>query len=212
MPHPTVWTWRFGAILITGAAFLFGALAAYQKTLEARAVGVAADLVRESRLDAPDVATVTRAVRDLKLVTVTIDTTVKVTRRDDNWRGGAEATVEAPVRLHYGTDLSKLDVRHIVVNPLTGICIIRVPPPERIATEVFTEKERNDVLIGWGRFRSRAGEYQLGLARTQLNEQARQMTLSPTDQLKVVESTREQVQVLVERVLGPGRQVLVRAE
>ena len=105
------------------------------------------------------------AARALKLVTVELDTTVLSRSSDSSWRGGVSASVQAPAKLAYGTDLSHLEPDDIAFDQLLRSCLVRVPPPRRIATEVFAERERTEVRVGWARFRSLSGEYHLGLAR-----------------------------------------------
>src|SRR5437899_1317737 len=49
------------------------------------------------------------ATRELKLITITIDSRVLVNKTDERWRGTASATIEAPVKYFFGVDLSKID-------------------------------------------------------------------------------------------------------
>lgn len=65
---------------------------------------------------------------------------------------------------------------------------------------------------GWLRFRTRAGEYYLGQARKGLGEAARTMVLLPGDMRKVEEATREQVQQLVQMLVGERVSVIVRLD
>lgn len=157
-------------------------------------------------------AQVAGAVRAMKLVTVSIDTTVAATKTDSSWRGDVEATVRAPARLLYGSDLSRLSDESVRVGPLGSSYIVRIPRPERIATEVFAERDQPDVRTGWLRLRSRAGEYYLGQARRSLHEQARELVLAPDDARMVEEATREQVRALVRAIVGPDASVAVLFE
>ncbi|MDX2131901.1 MAG: DUF4230 domain-containing protein [Planctomycetota bacterium] len=149
----------------------------------------------------PAPADVARAMRAMKLVTVEIDTTVSVRRGDTSWRGDVAASVEVPVRLAYGTDLSGLAGDAVGVSVFDGL-VVRIPPPQRVATEVFPERERTEVETGWLRMRSRAGEYYLGLARRDAAQAAREMTLRPEDQARVERVTVEQVTALVKSIVG----------
>ncbi|HYE03248.1 MAG TPA: DUF4230 domain-containing protein [Phycisphaerales bacterium] len=150
------------------------------------------------------IAEIASAVRALKLVTVEITSTAIAQSQDESWRGDVSALVRAPVRLFYGTDLSRLDAASITWSPGLAGLVIRVPAPRRIATEVYGEAERYDVRAGWARFRSRAGEYHLGLARSRLHEAAVAMRLDPRQAEDVRRMTREQVAGLV-RTLTQGR-------
>lgn|SRR6185295_11049515 len=208
----------FGAFVVLVAVSLFGLLAAFQKSLESNALRRANLDERAGAGPESRIVEVTRAVKELKLVTVSIDTRVKVEAKDTSWRGDVVAVVEVPVKLLYGTDLSRLDGGSegsggaIAYNPLTGAYIVRVPMPERIATEVYSTEEKSEVTAGWMRLRSRAGEYYLGLARKQVADQAREMRLSNDDAEKVREATRERVQAMVKRLVGDGKEVVVRVE
>src|SRR5205807_2672760 len=88
--------------------------------------------------------------------------------------------------------------------------LVRVPMPERIATEVCTDSEQAEVQVGWMRLRSRAGEYYLGLARHDLSERARALTLPAEDAEFVRKTTREQVEALVKKIAGDGARVVVQ--
>jgi hypothetical protein len=144
----------------------------------------------------------------MKLVTVEVNTHVESTAEDANWRGDVNARVEAPVRLLYGSDLSKLETGGLSFSPATGAYLVRIPVPERIATEVCTEDDPV-VQVGWMRLRSRAGEYYLGLARRDLYQRACELALSPEDAAMVRRTTREQVEALVKKIVGPRAPVTV---
>jgi hypothetical protein len=155
------------------------------------------------------VAEVASALRAAKLVTVEIDASVRVERGDTSWRGDVSAAVTVPVRLHYGTDLSRLAGEGTAYSPALGAYVVRIPRPERIATEVFSERERAEVEAGGLRLRSRAGEYYLGLARRDAAPAARELVLRPEDAAHVERVTREQVEALVKRLAGPDARVRV---
>src|SRR6266576_1728405 len=88
--------------LVAGVAGLavFVGLAAYLRQVQ-QSVLEAARAQAEMDADKPPrpLAEVTQAVRAMKLITVEIDTKVKVERGDSSWRGDVQASVEAPVRL-----------------------------------------------------------------------------------------------------------------
>lgn len=203
-------TTRFAVLWGAFALALAGGLALYLRALER-------DVIRQTLVNETvaaanprPVAEVAAAVRALKLVTVEISTKVGVTSADTHWRGDASASVEVPVKLLYGCDLSEMKVDAIAVSPATGIYVVRVPKPQRIASEIFGSDEKAEVQVGWARLRSRAGEFHLGQARKQLSDQARQMVLSDEDARKVADATREQVATLVRSIVGEKALVDVR--
>jgi hypothetical protein len=179
---------RFWAGLLLAAGALFAALSLWMRAQQAAAVDHAAR--------APDVrplAEVATALRAMKLVTVEIDA---------SWRGDVAARVTVPVRLSYGTDLSAITAEGVAFSPVGGAYVVRVPPPQRIATEVFGEKEKIEVEAGGLRLRSRAGEYYLGLARQGTSEAARELVLLEDDARRVREVTRQQVERLIRSIVG----------
>jgi hypothetical protein len=213
-PPPKVrarWTLRLFTVFL-GLAVALG-LGAYLHQLE---TGLVSQARAQAMLDANNpprpVADVTRAVRAMKLVTVEIDTKVKVERSNTSWRGDVSASIEVPVRLSYGTDLSKMDVDSIKWTELLGrkgSYIVRIPRPTRIATEVFSEREAPLVQTGWLRLRSRAGEYILSQARKDASDEARELVLLPEDAAKVEQVTKEQVGKLMKAVVGEDAEVEV---
>jgi hypothetical protein len=203
---------RLGLVAVVAGMAVFAGLAAYlhqvqDSMLQAARAQTAMDADKPPR----PLAEVTQAVRALKLITVEIDTKVKVERGDSSWRGDVQASIEAPVRLSYGTDLSKMDVDGVTYSPLLGrgSYVVKVPRPTRIATEVFNAKENELVRIGWLRLRSRAGEYYLGQARRDLPDEARELVLLPEDTAKVERVTKEQVEALVKAIVGDRADVTV---
>jgi hypothetical protein len=174
--------------------------------------GARAQALMDSDKPARPIAEVTQAVRAMKLVTVEIDTKVKVERGESSWRGDVQASVEVPVRLSYGTDLSKMEMDAISYSPLLGThgsYIIRIPHATRLSTEVYSEKEAPLVQTGWLRLRSRAGEYYLSQARKDVNDQARELVLLPEDAAKVEKTTKEQVGALLKTIVGEKAAVSV---
>lgn len=199
-----------GTLLILAlAGSLFAALALWQHAVEARArsAGVSDHLGPDGK--PRPIAEVVRAIAQSKLVTVEIDTIVSTESTDSNWRGEVSARVRAPARLLYGTDLSNLGVDAVTRNPLGNSYLVRVPPPERIATEICSEHEETEVQVGWLRLRSRAGEYYLGRARVGLHEAAQLLELNADDAAMVRRTTLAQVRALVQAIVGPDATVIV---
>lgn len=191
------------------ASLMFLGLAAYMRELERSALqspDFAATLSPGASLDRT--ARVVESVRAMKLITVQVTTRVSSESADSSWRGSARATVEAPVRLSFGTDLSHLDEGALSFSPLMNSCVVRVPPPTRIATEVMGNQEENQVHVGWLRFRAQAGEKHLSTARRDLYEQAMDLRLLPEDAQKVREDTRIQVSTLLRSIVG--KELVVR--
>lgn len=199
---------HIAAALCVVAVFLL--VAGTLRAADVRARRDAAALAARADSRAPAPADVLRAARALKLVTVEIDATVEVVTGHASWRGDVAARVRAPVRLLYAVDLSRLAPGDITRSPLTGEYVLRLPAPERIASEVFTGSEDAEVRVAGLRLRSRAGEYYLGLARRALHDAAAAMTLSPSDAAIVRERSRQQVADLVRRIAGPDARVTVR--
>lgn len=191
-----------------GAAAAIGVVAALAlKTQQDRAIERAAMVVESVPLD--PAAKVIRHLRASELITSRIETVVRAQNTDDNWFGSVVATVEAPARLSYGVDLSKLESSRVSFSPIGGVYTLRVPSPKRVATEVFTGQEKVDVELAGLRFRSLAGEAQLGLARAKLHEQALRMRVTGPDLEQIRENTRGEIEWLVKRVVGQNASVWV---
>jgi uncharacterized lipoprotein YmbA len=152
---------------------------------------------------------VARMLRTLQLVTVTIDTKIDSASTDESWRGDVSAMVSAPVRYFYAVDLSGLTSGSISREPVTGAMSIKVPPPKRLAVEVFSAGATSDVRVGGTRLRDVAGEYHLGLARAALHHRAREAVLTKADQERLEAITRSQIADLVRVMLGDGATVSV---
>ncbi|HYE63270.1 MAG TPA: hypothetical protein VD997_14840 [Phycisphaerales bacterium] len=195
------------------AAALSLALAAYLRNLQTSLISEArAQAALDTARPPRPIADVAQAVRAMKLVTVEIDTTVKVERSESSWRGDVRASIEVPVRLHYGTDLSQMTVDRAAWSALLGArggYIVQIPRPTRIATEVFSEREAPLVSTGWLRLRSMAGEYYLSQARAGASDEARELVLLPQDAAKVEQVTKEQVTTLIKSLTGPDTHVQV---
>lgn len=209
--EPGGWGMMGVVAALAGALVVFGGLAGWMWVQQREAVESAQAAARLSEM-APSrpVAEVTAAVAAMKLVTVEIDTKVRVQRGEASWRGDVVATVEYPVRLSYGVDLSKLNVADGAFSPLSGMYIIRVPRPMRIATEIQSERVPPEVKTGWLRLRSMAGEYYVSQARKDAPRVAADLELLPQDALEVERRTIEQVEKLVKTIVGEGARVHVR--
>lgn len=203
----------YAALLIALAVGVFLSLAAYMRRLDRRAIAAPAihDQLTASGAPRP-LAQVTRALRQMKLITVEIDSKVTSSAEHQSWRGDVDASVETPVRLLYAVDLSKITSEGLAFSPAGRGYLIRIPPPERVATEVCGSDEHVDVQVGWARLRSRAGEYYLGLARKDLYDRARELMLSPDDARLVRRQTLEQAREVVRKIVGPDAEVTVAFE
>jgi hypothetical protein len=165
-------------------------------------------LVRSTRLATvvPTAATtpaiIARHVRAAALITSKIETTIRAQTSDADWRGTVIATVEAPATLSFGVDLSKVDSSRVRMSGIGGVCVLVVPPPTRVATEVRTGDERFRVEVGGLSLRAVGGEYQLGLARARLYEQAARFRPNPQQHAEIRAAAREQIAAVARGVLG----------
>lgn len=199
--------------LVAGLA-VFLPLAVFMRATQQEAIqqGIAAmtvdaDVTRR-------VAQVRSAVAALKLITVEIDTTVQVSRGDENWRGSIQATVEVPVRLRYGVNLAQVGPNDVVHSALgggpAGLLVITLPQPSLLGTEVFTEQERTSITSKGIRFKSMSGEHFLGLARRDAAAAARGLLLRAEDAARVRDITVTQVRELVRRFFGNDIEAEIR--
>ena len=197
--------------LLLGSA-IFGGLAYYLHVQQGDVLStsrVATELDENGKLK--PLAEVVETTRALKLVTVIVNSKVRTKVRDERWRGTASAEVEAPVRYVYGVDLAGLDPGAIRMGNILGLYEITIPRPTRIATEVDGSRPVEEVVeVSGTRFRSQAGEYYLGLARKEIYDQARRNNLPPETMDQINTQTREQVEALVRRFIGPSAEVRVR--
>ncbi|MFZ4574903.1 MAG: DUF4230 domain-containing protein [Phycisphaerales bacterium] len=202
------------ALLVGGA--VFAGLAFYMRGVERRALSVGVAQLGALAESPRPVAEIASAVAAMKLVTVEIDTKVRVERGDENWRGLVKASVEVPVRLRYGVDLSGAEAVRVGYSSVSGgprgLMVVRVPAPALLATEVFSEREVVKVDTEGLRLRTGAGEYFLGLARRDLPAAARELVLRPEDADRVCELTRERIEELVRKLVGDDVAVFVRFE
>jgi hypothetical protein len=221
-------TRRFSALLIVLAAAVF---AGVWLTLRAGEADARLDARRLTEAESREMARagkpipipeIARSLRAMKLVTVEVETAVTSRRVDESWRGNVAASVVAPVRLLYGCDLSGIGDEQegkagrasawLRPDVLGGGYTLRVPRPARIATEVEGEQGKSDVRVGWARFRDLAGEYQLGLARSGLYQQARLLRPTEAQRELIEQTTRDQLTRLVRAFAGAGEDVPVRIE
>jgi len=154
-----------------------------------------------------DVIAVTR---QLKLVTVRIDSIVRTTSTDPRWNGTASATLEAKVAYSYGVDLSDLPASALRPIPSGGYVIV-IPPPQRLSTEVDTSHPVNEVVSATGmRFKRFSGQQQLTAAHKTIYDRAKSQPLPPQTMTLVRQQTAEQVQMLLGNLLADGRTIIVR--
>lgn len=196
------------------AILMFVGIAGWLHSQQTRTLSettVAANLDAEGKLR--PLAEVVQLTKSMKLVTVVVDSKVRAETGVDTWRGDVEAAVEAPVRYVYGVDLSNLEPNAFHTGTILRGYDIVVPRPERIAVEVDGSNTLDEkVRVTGTRFRTRAGEYYLGLARKKLYEQARKNTLSEEEMKQVSNTTKEQIEDLVRRFVGERAYVNVRYE
>ncbi len=202
----TIAAW--GIMFGIGVAGVLWGLQQHAVATRLAAVQTAAASAAEDQHE-PKIVEITRLVRTLKIVTVEIETSVTSATHHDSWRGDVAASVRAPVRYFYGTDLGD-PAATVRRDALTGVYVFRLPPPRRLATQVYTGQEQSDVDVGWGRLRDRAGEYYLGLARVGLADEAARAPLSSKDAAEVERLTREQLENLVRVIAGDEAVVDVR--
>lgn len=197
--------WTVAAVVVLTAGGLFVGLAGYlrlvQHGLAASPTVVAAAPVEPARVQ--------RAVRAMDLIAVRVDTKVSAISAEESWRGDVSARVESSARLYFGTDLSAARIESIDAGGWLAAYRVVIPLPRKIATELIAESPVPEVKVGWLRLRSRAGEYHLGLARRGLSEKARELTLSPEDELMVRDHTRERVAELIKAIVGERAKVVV---
>ena len=159
----------------------------------------------------PPTAQVLSATRELKLLTVSIQSTVTTTKRDDSWHGTASATIQAPVKYYFGVDLSKIDDRNLSYNPLTQIQTLTIPPPTLVAIEVDGSHPIAEKVDVTGlRFKKLSGAEQLNLAQKSLYEAARKQTLAKKDLDQIRLATRTQVESSLARIVSSRAHLRVR--
>lgn len=150
------------------------------------------------------------ACKDLKVITSVINTRLIVRQRDENWRGEAAATIEIPVRLHYGVDLQSLAPDAIRTGPDGVSYTLQLPKPRRLSVEILPEVGEPQVQVGWGRWKSWAGEQMLAEARKKAIEESQKFIPGADDMIRVRQQTAEQMEMLIKRIAG--RHAKVRVE
>jgi hypothetical protein len=163
---------------------------------------------------------VARAARVLKLVTAEIVDTVRLEEVDPStFRPDIKASVELPVRLSYGSDLSKLEASWVRVELPKGIgprlsgvmrersvVIVKIPRPKRLAAEPLLSAQRAEVTRSFLRF----GEDELLLKlREQASQAAMQLELGPKEQARIEEMTKAQFQLLMRAIVRDEADVQV---
>lgn len=162
---------------------------------------------------APPIAEVARLAREMKLITVTVDSTVKATRRDQRWRGTAAATVEAPVRHSYGVDLAGLTDGAFKYDYLRRGYVVTLPPPKRIASEVDgSHPTRQEISVTGTRFKKLSGMEQLHEAHKAIYSEALKQQLPKDRREEVRRVTREQVAAALGAIVGGDYEVRVKFE
>jgi len=149
------------------------------------------------------------AVKQLRIVTSVIDSRLIVRASDDNWRGEASATIEVPVRAHFGVDLATLPDDAIRRGPDGATLVLRVPKPRRLSVEVRPEIGKPQVQVGWGRWKSWAGEQMLADARKRAVDEAQHFIADADEMKRVRAQAAEQIESLVKRIAGPDVKVRV---
>lgn len=162
---------------------------------------------REGTWGEPDEAL--KALRALRLVTVEMHAPVRVACRDENWRGVAEAMIEAPTRLLFGVDLSGLSRSSLSFGD-HGLVLVTIPRPSLQAIELDMSRPREEVTVSGLRLRSRSGVSQLSRARLEIYEAAQRLALTSETERLVAETTLAQVAALFRDTLGEKRSVIVQ--
>jgi hypothetical protein len=156
-------------------------------------------------------AQVLRATRELKLLTVSIESTVTTTKTDDSWRGTASATIAAAVKYHFGVDLSKIDDHNHFYNPLTQIQTLTIPPPTLLAIEVDGSHPITEHIdVSGMRFKKLSGAEQLNLAQKSLYDAARKQTLPQKDLDQIRLATRTQIESSLAPLIGSATRLRVK--
>jgi hypothetical protein len=176
------------------------------------------DVAREQRVRAIatesrtiDPGAIIAAARVMKLATMEIDTFVRIEKTDESWwRGDVKASLETPVRLVYGSDLTGLSperVRTEEVAPGRWRLTLTIPRPEKLYVETFPRNEKGDVSPDGVRARVASwvlSEGYLTEPRRDVPDIARKLSPTASDRRRIDEGTREQVAAFVRAVLGAG--------
>ena len=159
----------------------------------------------------PPTAQVLSVTRELKLLTVSIESTVTTTKTDESWRGDASATIKAPVKYHFGVDLSQITDPNLSYNPLTQTQTLSIPPPTLVAIEVDGSHPITERIDVTGlRFKKLSGAEQLNLAQKSLYDAARKQTLPQKDLDQIRLATRTQLESSLARFISPSTHLRVK--
>lgn len=210
-PRPAISPSSRIALAIAALALLLAAASViYTARREAVREAAVARLMTERNIINP--ADVAASLRVMKLITVQINTSVRVERKVESMLlGDANVAVQTPVVVSYGTDLSALADDGVRLETAGNRTIIRVtiPRPTRQAVEVFADAQATTVNRSWRRFVWWSGDDQVNAAKAQIPLEARALELLPTDRAKVEADTREQVRRLVQAIAGSRGEVIV---
>ncbi len=150
-------------------------------------------------------------LRSSWLQTMVIRSSVVAEAKDENWlRGDTLATVEVPVSYRYGVDLTKLKNSSFSYTPKGKMFTIEIPKPTRITEILGGEPIREDVEVGWLRFKKLSGNQQLLVAYKKVQEHAQSAALPFEKQQEVETESLERVKELVEKIVGTESRVDVR--
>lgn len=188
--------WYLVGVGAVSGLLALGLYAAQQSLIR----GTQAGSVKQTAATTP--AVIARHVRSAALITSRIETMVRAQTSDADWRGTVVATVEAPATLSFGVDLSHIDASRVRMSGIGGVCVLVVPPPTRVATEVRTGEERFNVEVGGLSLRAMGGEYQLGLARARLYEQAVRLRPNPQQHAEIRAAARAQIAAVARGILA----------
>jgi hypothetical protein len=158
------------------------------------------------------IAVIAQEARDLKLITWSFETTVDAQSVSDKWYGDSVANVRAPVRYQYGVDLETLEERSIFRDAATGELMFIVKPPKRLSVEVDVERLEQSLQTSGMRWKSR-NQSQLEETLKELGAIANSLVLSPKDEQRMREASRQQIEKHLHRVLAriePGAIVNVK--
>lgn len=160
----------------------------------------------------PTLATIVSEARELKLITWSFETEVDAQSVSDRWYGDSIASVRAPVKYQYGVDLASLGEDAVFRDPATGELTFIVATPRRLSVEIDLERLEQSLKTSGLRWKAR-NQGQLDETRAQLGTVAKHLELSPRDDQRMREASREQIERHLRQVLGriePGVVVGVR--
>ncbi len=158
------------------------------------------------------IAVIVSEARELKLITWSFETEVDAQSISDKWYGDSVARVRAPVKYQYGVDLATLKDDEVFRDPTTGAITFVVATPQRLSCEIDLERLEESLKTSGIRWKSR-NQIQLDETRARLGMIARNLELSPGDEQRMREASREQIERHLRQVLGrldPGIVVNVR--